>query len=79
MLADPSQFVWFQIVITKPASTAIWGTCDTHGAVAVVLVYEEAGMERAPGKRSKAVRRISMALFVREKLDMYRYLNSVLI
>ena len=45
------------------ASTAIWGTCDAHGAVTVVLVGEEACRERAPGRRSKVVRRRSMALF----------------
>lgn len=49
------------------ASTAVWGTCDTHGAVAVVLVDEEACREKAPGRRSKAVRRISIALFFCEK------------
>lgn len=38
-----------------------WGTRDTHGAVAVVLVGEEAGKERAAERESKAVKMICIA------------------
>ena len=49
---------------------AVWGTCDKHGAVTVVLVGEEVGRERALGRRSKAVRRICIAVFIGEKLSV---------
>lgn len=54
MPADPLQLVAFHIVIVRSASDVVWGTCDTHGGVPVA---------RAPGKRSKAIRRASIAPF----------------
>lgn len=53
---------------------AVWGIRDTHGAVAVVLVGEEAGKERALGRKSKVVKRI--CIVGKQVVYMYQCFKS---